>query len=66
MTDQLDAASDIEQLERAAAIARHQARTREPVPLCENCDEHLVHVTDSGTRWRFCAPCAEEHLRGGV
>lgn len=65
MTDQLDAASDIEALEREAAISRHAHRPR-PIALCEMCEEAPVHVTTSGTHWRFCADCAEVHLRGGV
>ena len=63
--DDLDRASEIESLERAAALSRHAARPQ-PVLLCEACEEKPVHVTTSGTHWRFCASCAEEHLRGGV
>ena len=65
MTDIIDAASEIESLERASALSRHAARPR-PVLLCEACEEKPVHVTDKGTHWRFCPDCAEEFLRGGV
>lgn len=57
MTDIFDAASDIEALERDAAIANHANRTRGPVPHCEECEEQLVFVSESGVRWRYCAPC---------
>jgi len=63
--DDLDRASEIEQLERAAALSRHAARPQ-PVLLCEACEEVPAHVTTSGTHWRFCVPCSEEFLRGGV
>lgn len=63
MTDIADQAEAVEALERAAALARHAARSREPVPCCESCEEKPVHVTASGTRWRYCTDCAEEHLR---
>lgn len=63
--DDLDRASEIESLERSAALSRHASRPR-VVQLCEMCEEAPAHVTDKGTHWRFCAPCAEEHLRGGV
>ena len=63
--DDLDRASEIEALERAAALSRHAARPR-VVQLCEMCEEVPAHVTTSGTHWRFCPDCAEEHLRGGV
>ena len=63
--DDLDRASEIEQLERTASLARHAARPR-TVQLCEMCEEVPAHVTTSGTHWRFCPDCAEEHLRGGV
>lgn len=65
MTDIIDRASEIEQLERAAALSRHAVRPQ-PVLLCEMCEEALAHITDKGTHWRFCPDCAEEHLRGGV
>jgi predicted RNA-binding Zn-ribbon protein involved in translation (DUF1610 family) len=63
MSDEADQAQAIEAIERQAALARHAARHREPVPMCEACEEHPVHVTKSGTRWRFCPDCAEQHLR---
>lgn len=65
MTDILDQASDLEQLERSSAIAAHVARSAAPVPLCEVCEESRVHI-NNGLRWRFCADCAEEFLRGRV
>ena len=65
MTDLADAAEAIESLERAAALSRHEGRPR-TVQLCEACEEKPAHVTDKGTHWRFCVPCSEEHLRGGV
>lgn len=62
MTDEIDAASILEQMERDASLARHAHRTLD-VPLCENCEENPVHVDARGTRWRFCPECAEDHLR---
>jgi hypothetical protein len=59
--DDLDRAEAIEALERQSALARHAARPR-VVPDCENCGEVSAHVTASGTIWRFCEPCAVEHL----
>lgn len=61
--DPLDIAADRAELERAAAVARHTARAAGPVPTCEACGEGPVHVTASGTRWRFCGTCADDHLR---
>jgi hypothetical protein len=63
MSDDADQAQAIETLERQAALSRHAARRNEPVPTCEACEEKPVHVTASGTRWRFCVDCADEHLR---
>jgi len=57
--DALDIAADRAELERATAVARHLQRPSGPVPLCEECADAPVHVTASGTRWRFCP---EEHL----
>ncbi len=65
MTDIADQAEAIEALERTASLARHAARPRS-VQLCEMCEEAPAHVTASGTHWRFCVPCSEEFLRGGV
>lgn len=61
--DPLDIAADRAELERAAAVKRHLDRALTPVPLCESCGEHRVHVTTSGMRWRFCPDCATDHLR---
>lgn len=62
MSDDLDVAADRAELERVHLIAAHAARTRSPIPICQECDERRVHVTATGLRWRFCAPCAEDVL----
>ncbi|HEY9145184.1 MAG TPA: hypothetical protein VIN36_00720 [Thiobacillus sp.] len=63
MTDELDIAAERAEIERAAALSQHAARVRSPIPLCEECGEHRVHVTANGVRWRFCVDCAEDFLR---
>lgn len=63
MTDEADQAEHWESMEREAALARHANRPSAPLPMCEACEEVPVHVDARGTRWRFCADCAEEHLR---
>lgn len=64
MADDLDIASEREELARDMAIRAHMNRPAAPVPLCEECDEKQRHVTSSGVIWRFCSCCAEEFLRG--
>lgn len=62
MSDEADFATDIEQAERNAAIARHANRPR-VIPMCEECEQAPVVVTANGTHWRYCVQCAEDHLR---
>jgi hypothetical protein len=56
--DELDLAADRAELERASLVAAHARRAITPIPVCEECDERHVHVTGTGLRWRYCAPCA--------
>ena len=62
MSDEADQAEAVEQMERDATLRAHARRSHD-IPLCENCEESPVHVDACGTRWRFCAECAEDHLR---
>ncbi|MGY3265829.1 hypothetical protein [Lysobacter sp. HA35] len=61
--DPLDIAADRAEHERETAIRRHLQRADRPRSLCESCGENPVHVTTNGTHWRFCAECADDHLR---
>lgn len=63
MADDLDIASEREELARDMAIRAHLNRPAVPVLLREECDEKQRHVTASGVIWRFCSCCAEEFLR---
>lgn len=60
MADDLDFAAELEERERAAAVARHAARRPVLVPPCEHCEEHPVAVLPNGARGRYCARCAGE------
>lgn len=60
--DDLDRAESYESIAREAALKRHAARPR-VVPDCEACGQVPAHVTSSGVTWRFCADCAEDHLK---
>lgn len=57
MSDIIDAAATLEAMERESAIRAQLQRSRTPVPYCEECDDNLVHVTPTGTRFRYCADC---------
>jgi hypothetical protein len=59
--DDLDRAAELEQAERDSALRLHALRPR-VVPMCESCEETPV-VVSKGVAWRFCAECAEDHLR---
>ncbi len=60
MTDIYDAATTIETLEREAAISAQLAASTTPLPYCEGCPSEHVHVTDKGTRLRYCRGCTFE------
>lgn len=61
--DDIDRAQEVELRDREIALAEQaHRRASTPVPVCESC-EQPVHVTPSGTRWRYCVDCAETVLR---
>lgn len=60
MTDFFDQSSAVEEFQREAAISAQLAASRTPIPYCEECDSEHVHVTDKGTRLRYCRGCTFE------
>lgn len=58
--DIYDSATVVETLERENSIRAQLERSKTPIPVCENCDEELVHVTATGTRFRYCRGCTFE------
>lgn len=63
MADELDIASEREELARDMAIRAHRNRPVAPTPICPECEEHPCHVASNGAVFRFCAGCSEEYLR---
>lgn len=58
--DNLDVAADLAEAERAFSVALHAQRAITPIPVCDECCERPVHVTEKNVRWRLCKPCGDE------
>lgn len=62
MADEIDRASEREELDRQVALRNALNRPRTAPPLCSECGEVEVFTTSKNVQWCVCWDCAQERL----